>query len=206
MNKNAIAAELKRHAPYTIGGALSGIALLAVVGGVSRDASFAIFYTLHPLHVFLSALTTTSLFVIHRRGANKRIGWGALLGVGLAGSIGIATVSDSLIPYIGEILLGLPRREPHIGFIERWQLVNPLALAGILWARFKPLTREPHAGHTLLSTYASLFHMIMATDAGFTGLQYVSVFLFLLLAVWIPVAAGDIVLPLLFVRPAPDHR
>jgi len=123
-----------------------------------------------------------------------------LLIIGYVGSIGIATVSDSLIPYLGEVLLRMPNRGIHIGFIEKWWLVNPLASIGVAIAYFRPTTKFPHAGHVLLSTWASLFHIIMAVGGYLNWLSYLGVFLFLFLAVWIPCCVSDIVFPLLFVK------
>ncbi|MCK4463306.1 MAG: hypothetical protein KAU58_03240, partial [Candidatus Omnitrophica bacterium] len=124
-----------------------------------------------------------------------------LLIIGYAGSIGIATISDSLIPYLGETLLNMPNRGIHIGFIEKWWLINPLALLGVTIAYFRPRTKFPHAGHVLLSTWASLFHIIMAIGRESLHLfVYVAIFVFLFLAVWIPCCISDIVFPLLFVK------
>jgi len=123
-----------------------------------------------------------------------------LLIIGYIGSIGIATISDSLIPYLGEVLLHMPNRGLHIGFIEKWWLVNPLAIAGVVIAYFWPKTTFPHAGHVLLSTWASLFHIMMAKGETLSVLSYITIFLFLFLAVWIPCCVSDIVFPLLFVK------
>jgi len=116
------------------------------------------------------------------------------------GSIGIATLSDSIIPYAGEILLDMPNREIHLGFIEKWWLVNPLAFAGVLIAYYKPVTKIPHAGHVLLSTWASLFHIFMAKGSVLSGAGYLVIVVFLFLAVWLPCCISDIVFPLLFVK------
>lgn len=126
--------------------------------------------------------------------------------IGYFGSIGIATLSDCIIPYIGEILLDLPHRGLHLGFIEKWWLVNPLALAGIAAACQWPKTKFPHAAHVLLSTWASLFHITMAlgTAINVTGIVWVAVFLFL--AVWVPCCTSDIVFPLLFSKDRKIHE
>ena len=147
----------------------------------------------HPAHVFLSAIATTAMYRLHGRGK-----WWATVLIGYVGAIGVGTVSDCLIPYLGELLLDLPRAHVHLGFIEHWWLVNPLALLGVAVAFWWPNTRVPHAGHVLLSTFASLFHMVMAMGTEidiWTGIV-VSVFLFV--AVWIPCCTSDIVFPLLF--------
>ena len=123
-----------------------------------------------------------------------------LLVIGYVGSIGIATISDSLIPYFGEVLLQMPHRGVHIGFIEKWWLVNPLAILGIAIEYFRPTTKIPHSGHVLLSTWASLFHTIIAKGEILSVFSYIVIFLFLFFAVWIPCCLSDIVFPLLFVR------
>jgi hypothetical protein len=118
--------------------------------------------------------------------------------IGYSGAIGIATLSDCIIPYLGEYLLGLPNRGVHLGFVEKWWLVNPLAIAGIAWACRWPRTKIPHAGHVLLSTWASLFHMTMAMDGQIGLWQGGLIAAFLFLAVWVPCCTSDIVFPLLF--------
>lgn len=187
--------ELKAHAPFTFVGALTGIAIMVIlaVADVPRSFSSALFWGLHPLHVLLSALVTAGMYRLHSTGKL----WATIL-VGYVGAIGIATLSDCIIPYLGESLLGLPNKGMHVGFIEKWWLVNPLAAAGIAIAYWWPKTKFPHAGHVLLSTWASLFHMAMAWDGRLGLLTAAVVLLFLFLAVWIPCCTSDIVFPLLF--------
>ena len=195
-----IASELRRHAPFTAFGAVTGIIIMAVI--VFGDflsqispVSERVFYVLHPTHVFLSALVTTSLYVSYGR---RKI-WLAVL-IGYTGSIGIATLSDSIIPYVGETLLDLPNKGIHIGFIEEPLLTNPAAFLGIAIGYWSPITRFPHAGHVLISTWASLFHIIMALGQTLTWIQVVAIFLFLFLAVWLPCCVSDIVYPIVFAR------
>jgi len=169
--------------------------------GIPHETAHALFYVLHPAHVLVSALATASMYRLHRCGTDRlRCSIWVLLLVGYVGSVGIATVSDSIIPYWGELLLGLPRSEPHIGFIEMWWLVNPLALLGIAIAYFRPGTKIPHAAHVLLSTWASMFHVVMALGGRTGWLTAAAVFVFLFLAVWLPCTVSDIVFPLLWVR------
>jgi hypothetical protein len=196
-----IARELRSHAPFTIFGAMTGIIILIFFRKLSPGISENIFYTLHPIHVVLSALVTASMYEFHRCGRIKRkCSIWVMLAIGYAGSVGIATMSDSLIPYLGEVLLGMPNRGIHVGFIEKWWLVNPLAIMGVAIAYFRPATKIPHSGHVLLSTWASLFHIIMASGGGLSWFLYVALFLFLFIAVWIPCCVSDIVFPLLFVK------
>jgi hypothetical protein len=196
-----ISRELKNHAPFTLFGAAIGIVIMIFFPKEQFIASFNIFYTLHPIHVLLSALVTASMYEIHKCGKSRtKCNIWCLLFIGYVGSIGIATISDSIIPYIAEILLDMPNRGIHLGFIEKWWLVNPLAIIGIAIAYFKPSTKFPHAGHVLLSTSASLFHIIMAVGESLSWSTYIIVFLFLFIAVWIPCCLSDIVFPLLFVK------
>ena len=99
-----------------------------------------------------------------------------------------------------EALLGLPSRDLHLGVIEKWWVVNPLALLGALLGYARPRTKIPHAGHVLLSTLASLFHMTMALGTEISVSTAMIVALFLFLSVWIPCCTSDIVFPLLAAR------
>ena len=192
--------ELREHAPFTTFGAVTGVIIMAIIvfGNILPQVyrvSYPIFYILHPAHVVLSALVTTAMY---RKYSSRKI-WVAIL-IGYIGSIGIATLSDSVIPYLGEVLLDLPNKGIHIGFIEEWWIVNPAALIGIAIGLWKPTTKFPHAGHVLISTWASLFHIIMALGETVTWIALLAIFFFLFLAVWLPCCMSDIVFPLLFIR------
>ena len=196
-----IASELKHHVPFTALGAVSGIIFMVLIAAFNwlpqvSHVSQTVFYILHPAHVVLSALVTTAIYKKH--GGGKI--WAIIL-IGYLGAIGIATISDSLIPYLGETLLGLPNREAHIGFIEEWWKVNPAAFLGIAIGYWRPTTEFPHSGHVLISTWASLFHIIMALGAVVNWVTiFLGIFPFLFLAVWLPCCTSDIVFPLLFTR------
>ena len=188
--------ELKNHIPFTIFGAITGIIIMLFFYKIPFEFSYNIFYVLHPIHVLLSALVTTSLYKIY----NKKAKLITLVLIGYIGSIGIATLSDSVIPYIGEVLFNLPNKGIHIGFIEKWWLVNPLAFLGIAIGYFRPKTKLPHTGHVLLSTWASLFHIIMALGATINLFFIIIIFIFLFIAVWVPCCLSDIIFPLLFIK------
>lgn len=187
--------ELQAHVPFTALGTASGVLLLGMLlwTQAPRSLSATLFWTLHPLHVLLSALVTTAMFRLH-----GGLGFWRTLAVGYFGSVGIATLSDCLLPFAGEWLLALPHRGLHLGFIEKWWLVNPLAVVGILIGAGWSHTKFPHAGHVLLSTWASLFHITMALGGAVTLGAGVLIALFLFLSVWLPCCTSDIVFPLLF--------
>jgi len=200
-----IASELRHHVPFTALGAVSGIIIMVIIvlANVPFQVSQAAFHTLHPTHVILSALVTTAMY---KKYGNGKI-WAAIL-IGYSGSIGIATLSDAIIPYLGGTLLGVEigfhapfietEKMPFIG-IETWKLVNSAALAGIIIGYLRPTTKFPHYGHVLLSTWASLFYFVAFGIADWLPLLPF-IFLFLFLAVWLPCCISDIVFPLLFIR------
>jgi hypothetical protein len=192
---SVISRELREHAPFTSFGAMTGILIMFILVRfrLPQSISHGLFWTTHPVHVLLSAFATTSMFRLKGGG---RVAPAIL--IGYLGSIGIATLSDSIIPFLGEWALDLPGRAVHLGFIERWWLVHPLAAAGIAAGCLWPRTRLPHAGHVLLSTWSSLFHMQLAMSGTPSPGTFAVVGLFLFLAVWVPCCTSDIVFPLLF--------
>lgn len=205
-----IGKELASHVPFTAFGAATGIIIMVVIvfSQAPTGLSNTLFYTLHPLHVVLSALATTAMYRLH--GKSKL--WVIIL-IGYTGSIGIATLSDAIIPYLGGSLLNI-QMEFHVPFIEttkmpfigieKWMVVNFAAVIGIAIGYWKPATRFPHAGHVLLSTWASLFNFTAFGMANWIPLLHF-IFLFLFLAVWIPCCLSDIVYPLMFVGGAHNH-
>jgi len=207
-----ILVELRGHTPFTLFGALLGIFFMLVFKNVSGVSSHTLFAVFHPGHVILSAVVTASMFRLH---AAKKHFLLVLL-VGYFGSIGIATLSDVVIPHIGMNLLGLEvptHAELHLGFIEEWYVVNPAALLGVLIAFFLPHTKFPHAGHILVSTWASSSYLLMNMQSDLTVAAAVGIFVTLFVAIWVPCCVSDIVFPLLFVEPdmkvagaCPHHR
>jgi hypothetical protein len=222
-----IGAELKGHAPFTAFGAVAGLVFMLIFRNLGKGPASVLFSIFHPGHVVLSAMVTASLFAIHREVKNFML----ILVVGYVGSVGIATLSDSVIPYIGEGLLGLDvpahaevhvhdgdgehdgdteeghgepaarkQRKIHLGFIEDWYIVNPAAVLGVLIAYFLPRTKFPHAGHVLISTWASSSHILMNTAGDVTLAIMAAIFAILFIAVWLPCCISDIVFPLLFVK------
>jgi len=214
--------ELKGHAPFTLFGALLGIIFMLVFRNISGGSRHTLFAVFHPAHVVLSAIVTASMFQLHT--AKKRLL--LVLVVGFLGSVGIATLSDIIIPHIGTELLGLnipahaelhnpdtisadevqatttehEGHSLHLGFIEEWYIVNPAALLGIFIAYFLPRTKFPHAGHILISTWASSSYLLMNMQSVMTIAAATGIFATLFIAVWLPCCVSDIIFPLLFVK------
>ena len=197
-----IAHELKEHAPFTALGAVSGIIIMVIVvlGNIPSPISQTAFLVAHPGHVLLSALATTAMYSRYQKGKI----WAVIL-IGWTGSIGIATISDAIIPYLGGSLLHA-QMEFHVPFIEEWW-INLVALAGIAISYWRQTTKIPHFGHVLLSTWASLFYILAFGDIASNWIPLLPlIFLILFVAVWIPCCASDIIYPLLFVRKKHEAR
>lgn len=192
--------ELRHHAPFTALGALTGILLLALSGSLAAFPSEEAFHLLHPLHLFLSALVTTAMYRLHRGG------WGSAVIVGLVGSVAICTLSDIFLPYLGGMALWVPM-ELHVCLLVHPWLVLPAVLLGIGAGLLRPTTRVPHAGHILVSTYASAYYLLSYASPSRWLPLLPWLFPLLFLAVWLPCCTSDIVFPLLFVKegtaPAP---
>ena len=205
-----IGLELLHHIPFTAAGAVTGIAAMAVVTILEtpKDVSEALFFTFHPLHLVLSALVTTAIL---RKNTNSRL-WLTII-VGYVGAVGVATLSDAIIPYLEGRSLQIAM-EFHLPFLEteimpylnvpHWVIVNAAAIIGIGIGYFKPNTKLPHMIHVLLSTWASLFGFTAFGTADWLPLLPI-IFVFLFLAVWIPCCFSDIVFPLLWVKGEPAH-
>jgi hypothetical protein len=228
-----ILVELKGHAPFTVLGALLGIFFVVLFRSIGVVEGRTLFSVFHPAHVVLSAMVTASMFKVHT--GKRRIFLVVL--VGYFGSVGIATLSDVVIPHLGTRILGLDipshaelhghssgleggeaiagdvrSKESdseqaeenghgiHLGFIEEWYIVNPAAFLGILIAYFLPRTKFPHAGHVLISTWASSSYMLMNMESSLSAAAVAGIFMTLFIATWVPCCVSDIVFPLLFVE------
>jgi hypothetical protein len=237
----SILKELESHAPFTLFGAATGILCMLLFKGVGSGVNHRLFQVFHAAHVILSAVVTASLYKLYK----KKAGFVSVLLVGYFGAVGVATLSDCILPFFGESLLGVAipvhshshdhdepnhlhdhddpnhvhdhaehgehehahetasssiRARLHLGFIEDWYLVNPAALLGIIIAFLWPSTKFPHAGHVLVSTWASSFHVLMNTQRELSLVMFIGVFIVLFIAVWLPCCISDIVFPLLFVN------
>lgn len=216
-----ILVELKGHTPFTVFGAVLGILFMLMFKNVSEVGSRTLFTVFHPAHVILSAMVTASMFRLHAARKNFLL----VLLVGYFGSIGVATLSDIVIPHFGTRLLKLDvpthgevfghegsstdertvrdvhdEHKMHLAFIEEWYIVNPAALLGVIIAFFLPRTKFPHAGHILVSTWASSSYLLMNMESDLTVAAAAGIFVTLFIAIWVPCCVSDIVFPLLFVR------
>jgi hypothetical protein len=135
-----IAKELKHHAPFTLFGALTGVVMMVIFQHIPQHIAYNTFYILHPIHVLLSALVTASIYRTYRRDGSLP----ALLAIGFFGSIGIATISDSLIPYFGEFMLNMPNR----GCTSALSKNGGSSIRWPCWGSPSPISAPPHGSPT----------------------------------------------------------
>ena len=98
----AILVELKGHAPFTLFGAATGLVCMLLFKNVDSDVNHRLFQVFHPGHVVLSAVVTASLYKLYE----KKAGFVKVLLIGYIGAIGVATLSDCILPFFGESIFG----------------------------------------------------------------------------------------------------
>lgn len=98
-----IGRELKSHAPFTFLGAVIGLLCMYAARDICYENSLRLFRVFHPLHVVLSAMVTAAVY----RTFDRKKHFLTVLVIGYFGSIGVATLSDSIIPFFGESILGV---------------------------------------------------------------------------------------------------
>jgi hypothetical protein len=196
--------ELAHHLPYTV---ISSLIAMVVVWWFSLDQAQHFggsgwesevrwsFHVLHPLHVCLSAITTTAVFWRAERRLLRTIlvgGFGSVIPCGL---------SDYIVPFVGGRVLG-QAMELHICLLEHPMVVLPFLVLGIV-AGFlleQPLSGGSvfsHGAHVFVSSLAALVYLV---SYGFTGwltdITLVFPVLFVVvMAVWVPCCMSDIVIP-----------
>jgi hypothetical protein len=202
---NRIFRELKEHAPFTLFGAATGIIvmLMVIVLRIDHKSLEPAFEGFHALHIFLSAIVTTALYMRYKDNI------AAAFIIGFVGSVGVATISDVVFPHHGGALMLKLTGESHpmhfhLPFIEEPWLIVPAAVLGIAFGIWQRKTKLPHSGHVLLSTWASLFYVVAHAEGDVNWYPLLPILLVVLfVSVWVPCCFSDIVFPMLFVGKAP---
>lgn len=209
---NVLIAEFAHHLPYTVVCSLIAMGVVWYVGttqlsGLTDEQWHAksewFFHILHPMHLCLSAIATTSVFWRHERRLLK-----AVL-VGFFGTILPCGFSDYVFPFLGGKILA-QSMELHICLIEHPVLVLQFTLLGILAGllfeeRMSYSSVFSHGAHVFVSSLASLLYLV---SFGLTGwmtevMLVFPVFLIIVVAVWIPCCISDIVIPISAIH---DHE
>ncbi|NUN49023.1 MAG: hypothetical protein HUU15_09370 [Candidatus Brocadiae bacterium] len=199
--KHPVVTELTHHLPFSVAAVILALVALAVVQGVFqvRDrASLAdLFHICHPIHLLLSAASTTGMFWLHD-GSRLRAAF-----IGLVGSAPLCALGDIAFPWLGGRILGVPMTFHICAFEEPW-LVWPCVLLGIgtglLGAsHVRKVTLYSHSAHVLVSSFASAIYLVAFGFTEWTS-SFALVLLVLLAAVMVPCCLSDIVFPLLFAQ------
>lgn len=199
-----VAMELLRHLPYTI---VSSLGAMAVVWyfGMTQAARLTgtpwteelewSFHVLHPLHVCLSAITTTAALWHFGRRVARTVCIGA-------SSVIPCALSDYIVPFVGGRLLG-QQMTLHICLIEHPMLIVPFLGLGVIGGFLfdeKVSDHSPfsHGAHVFISSMAALLYL---ASFGFTGWMtdvnlVFPVVTVVVLAVWVPCCISDIVVPI----------
>ncbi len=207
---NAVLVELAHHLPYTM---VSSLIAMVVVwyfglmqaqqhpGGEWVTEVRWSFHVLHPMHVCLSAITTTAVFWHHERRLMRTLAFG------IFGSVIPCGFSDYIVPFLGGRVLGQPM-QLHICLIEHPMLILPFLVMGLL-AGF--VFEEPvsggsvfsHGAHVFVSSLAVLMYLVSFGFMGWmTDIQLVfPVLVIVVAAVWIPCCVSDIVIPVTNLHP-----
>lgn len=214
----ALLIELREHVPFSV----SAVALGLIAAGticILGSAQFAgmadhaphggehasgpafarlSFHLFHPAHMFFSAVATTTMFCRYERRILKAIM------IGLIGAIGVCGISDTLMPHVSLLMLGV-RIPLHLCVVDHPDLVLPFAAVGVLVGigtagATVRTTILSHSMHVFASSMASIFYMVgpLGTLAWIDDLG--KVFGFVVLAVLIPCCLSDIVFPLFMSR------
>jgi hypothetical protein len=202
---SVLAVEFAHHLPYTIISSLIAMAAVWLFGASQMHgrgfAAWAAqlewsFHVLHPMHVCLSAIATTSVFWHYERRLAKA------LTVGFLGAVIPCGMSDYIFPFVGGRMLG-QAMELHVCLLDHPMLIFPFLLVGIVCGllfeeRMAGGSVFSHGAHVFVSSLASLLYLV---SFGFTGWladarMVFPVFLVVVIAVWIPCCISDIVVPI----------
>ncbi len=200
---DALLIELGHHLPYTIISSLIATAAVWYVVTTQLQQHGAVwvselrwtFHVLHPLHVCISAMTTTAVLWHFDRRLAK------VLTIGVLGSVIPCGLSDYIVPFVGGKLLG-QHMELHICLIDHPTLILPFLFLGLIAGlvfeqRISDSSVFSHGAHVFISSLAALFYLVSFGCTGWlSDIQLVfPVFLVVVIAVWIPCCISDIVIP-----------
>ena len=201
--------ELLCHLPYAIFSVAFGLTILSFVSYFSYGDTVAIacqradvlFHSFHFMHIVFAATGTLITFFRFSNNILK-----ALL-LGIISPMVFCTLSDSILPYIGGLLLGV-KMHFHLCFVTELSNVLPFLFIGIVngfvMSRHEGNRQwlyaiTSHATHIVVSSLASIFYLVShgCTDwYRFIG----AIFVFLIFAVVVPCTLSDVVVPILFAK------
>jgi hypothetical protein len=145
-----IVLELKDHIPFTLIATLIAVIFVFLVQKINLSS---LFFVIHPLHIFTSAIVSSAIFYKYKKDFTQ-----ALI-VGIISSIFIGTISDIIFPYLGGIIFQL-KTDFHLSLIEEPITIILVSFFGGITGITTKLTKLPHFLHVFLSVFASLLYLI----------------------------------------------
>ena len=213
-NKNlghhhTIKEEIFCHFPYAIFSVAFSIIMLSILSHMISDnqAFVQLFHDFHYLHILFAS---TGVVLTFRKYSKSILG--ALFTGVLVPAI-FCTLSDSLLPYFGGVYLGLPVHF-HWCFIAHLSSVLPFLAFGIIngfvlsnHATSQQLffSTSSHFLHIFTSSMASILFLV-AAGANDWHIYLGFIFMFLIIAVFVPCTLSDIVVPIIFAQKHDSYR
>ncbi len=192
--------EILGHLPFTVLGLVFGLVVVLLGSYYFRfiltDESF---HVTHFFHIFFSGAAAAALMTFYEAS------YGRSVIMGMISAIVLCTLSDTLIPYWGALLMG---KHPHfhVCFFEHPLLVLLMALlgtnVGLIWLRgFEHCSKWNHLFHIFVSSAASGIYLFSFSEA-IAAKEIVGVLIILFVAIFVPCLVSDVVVPLLAVHPS----
>lgn len=209
-HSSSLTSELICHLPYAIFSVALSLVILSFVAFLSigttapeliyRGARM-LFHSFHFMHIIFAA--TGTLITFFRYSKNMVKG----LIVGTFSASFFCALSDSILPYLGGRLLGIPMKF-HLCFWYDLSNVLPFLIVGLIngvvmsrhhSSRQSFYSVSSHFIHIFISSLASSFYLVSHglndwhKHIGF-------IFIFLIIAVVVPCTLSDVVVPMTFAR------
>lgn len=202
--------ELIHHFPYAIFSVCISLITLSVLSNVIgggenpalvKSASHTLFHSFHFLHLVFAATGTVLTFM--------RFSKSWILGIllGFLSPAVFCTISDSLLPYLGGRIMGVPMHW-HWCFYTELANVLPFLAVGVLngfimgrhhSADLSSYSVRSHFAHVLVSSLASSLYLL--AHGFFTWNSHIGiVFLYLVFAVLVPCTVSDVLVPMFFAK------
>ncbi len=191
-----ILSELKEHLPFTLGASLVAGILVMIFYSIDKSYFIGIvsglFWIMHPSHILVSAMATTTIYWKYNKSAIK-----AIL-VGISGSIIVGSLSDVIFPWFAGNIFSL-QTTFHLPIIEHPIFIIGIALTGSIAGMYWDSFNVTHSLHVFLSIFASLFYILaFSTEMHIATILLISLIVFL--AVYVPCCISDIIFPILFIK------
>ncbi len=196
----ALKKEVLEHLPFTLIGMVFGLVLVFVGSfGFKIILSEEAFHFSHFLHIFFSAAAAAALMTFYESSYARSVI------VGMLSAIFLCTLSDTLIPYWGAMLLG---KEPefHLCGLEHPMMTLLIALLGtnlgLVWLKgFEHCSRWNHLFHIFISSAASGIYLFSFSSQIFIS-EILGVLVILFISIFLPCLVSDVIIPMFLVHPS----